>query len=54
MLMNVVDLFLDFVMIYVFMKGISTIIEIRIFIEVESKRETDSAETLSTKPHGGP
>ena len=54
MLMNVVDLFLDFAMIFAFMKVISTMIEIRVFIEVESERETDSAETLSTKPHGGP
>ena len=39
MLMNVMDLFLDFSMVYVFLKVISTIIDIRIFIEIESKKE---------------
>ena len=39
MLMDVMDLFFDFVMIYVFTKVISTMISVRIFIEVDSKKE---------------
>ena len=39
MLMNVWDLILDFVMIYVFMKVIASIINIRIFIEVDSEEK---------------
>ena len=39
MFMDVTELFLDFVMIYVSMKVISNIISIRIFIEVDSKKE---------------
>ena len=39
MLMNVWDLILDFVMIYVFMKVIAYIIKIRIFIEVDSEEK---------------
>ena len=39
MFMDVTELFLDFVMIYVSMKVISNIISIRIFIEVDSKKK---------------